>query len=168
MQNNELPVAVIGGGPVGLAAAAHLLERGLRPVVFEAGARVGQAMRDWGHVRMFSPWRYVVDHASRRALDCSGWIMPDPGPAARDLAARLQVQVLAAARRRDAAALRRLDQALRFLAGGHTAGEEALIHRTATLPDAALANAFDRLPIHPRASATPEVRLTGIVLFEPE
>ena len=78
MQNNELPVAVIGGGPVGLAAAAHLLERGLRPVVFEAGARVGQAMRDWGHVRMFSPWRYVVDHASRRALDCSGWIMPDP------------------------------------------------------------------------------------------
>ncbi|HEX6098816.1 MAG TPA: NAD(P)-binding domain-containing protein [Thermoanaerobaculia bacterium] len=77
MQTNELPVAVIGGGPVGLAAAAHLLERGLRPVVFEAGPRVGHAMRGWGHVRMFSPWRYVVDRASKRALAESGWVMPD-------------------------------------------------------------------------------------------
>ncbi|HYI12295.1 MAG TPA: FAD-dependent oxidoreductase [Thermoanaerobaculia bacterium] len=77
MHTNELPVAIIGGGPVGLAAAAHLLERGLRPVVFEAGPRVGHAMRDWGHVRMFSPWRYMVDHASKRALAGSGWVMPD-------------------------------------------------------------------------------------------
>lgn len=77
MQTNELPVAIIGGGPVGLAAAAHLLERGLRPIVFEAGPRVGHAMRDWGHVRMFSPWRYVVDHASKRMLARSGWVMPD-------------------------------------------------------------------------------------------
>ena len=77
MQTNELPVAVIGAGPVGLAAAAHLLERGLRPVVFEGGPRVGHAMRDWGHVRMFSPWRYVVDHAAKRVLAGSGWVMPD-------------------------------------------------------------------------------------------
>ena len=34
----ELPVAVIGAGPVGLAAAAHLAERGVPFVVFEAGA----------------------------------------------------------------------------------------------------------------------------------
>lgn len=79
MQTNQLPVAVIGGGPVGLAAAAHLLERGLRPVVFEAGPRVGHAMRVWGHVRMFSPWRYVVDHASKRLLSEYGWVMPDEG-----------------------------------------------------------------------------------------
>ncbi|MFL6244479.1 MAG: FAD-dependent oxidoreductase, partial [Thermoanaerobaculia bacterium] len=77
MQTSELPVAVIGGGPVGLAAATHLLERGLRPIVFEAGPQVGHAMRDWGHVRMFSPWRYVVDHAAKRMLSESGWVMPD-------------------------------------------------------------------------------------------
>jgi glycine/D-amino acid oxidase-like deaminating enzyme len=77
METNELPVAVIGGGPVGLAAAAHLLERGLLPVVLEAGPRAGHAIREWGHVRMFSPWRYVVDHASKRALEKTGWIMPE-------------------------------------------------------------------------------------------
>ena len=35
---NQLPVAIIGGGPVGAAAAAHLLKRGEAPVLFEAGA----------------------------------------------------------------------------------------------------------------------------------
>ena len=34
---SELPVVVIGAGPQGLAAAAHLLERGLEPLVLEAG-----------------------------------------------------------------------------------------------------------------------------------
>ena len=38
---DDLPVAVIGGGPVGLAAAAHLIARGLPVRLFEAGARVG-------------------------------------------------------------------------------------------------------------------------------
>jgi flavin-dependent dehydrogenase len=37
---STLPVAVIGAGPVGLAAAAHLVGRGLTPLVFEAGASV--------------------------------------------------------------------------------------------------------------------------------
>ena len=90
METNQLPVAVIGGGPVGLAAAAHLLERGIRPIVFEAGPRVGHAVREWGHVRMFSPWRYVVDHASKRALEASGWVMPDEAslPTGLDLVER--------------------------------------------------------------------------------
>ncbi|MFD3843656.1 FAD-dependent oxidoreductase, partial [Streptomyces sp. NPDC058642] len=34
---DQLPVVVIGAGPVGLAAAAHLVERGLDPLVLEAG-----------------------------------------------------------------------------------------------------------------------------------
>ena len=41
-------VAVIGAGPVGLAAAAHLLARGLEPIVFEAGERVGASIRAVG------------------------------------------------------------------------------------------------------------------------
>jgi hypothetical protein len=73
----ELPVAVIGAGPVGLAAAAHLLTRGLRPLVLERGSRVGAAMLEWAHVRVFSPWRYNIDSAARALLEKSDWAEPD-------------------------------------------------------------------------------------------
>ncbi len=73
---SQLPVAIIGAGPVGLAASAHLIERGLKPIVFEAGSEIGANVRDWGHVRMFSPWEYTVDSASVRLLQAHGWQMP--------------------------------------------------------------------------------------------
>ena len=71
-------VAILGGGPVGLAAAAHVLERGMEPVVLEAGPDVAHAVRQWGHVRMFSPWEYNVDRAAERLLDAVGWNKPQP------------------------------------------------------------------------------------------
>lgn len=71
-------VAIIGAGPVGLAAAAHALERGLEPVVLEAGPAAGHAVRQWSHVRMFSPWEYNVDKAAQRLLVQAGWNAPDP------------------------------------------------------------------------------------------
>jgi thioredoxin reductase len=76
--SSELPVAVIGAGPVGLAAAAHLLDRGIEPVIFEAGDRVGASVREWGHVRVFSPWEFNVDPVAERLLVASGWSAPDP------------------------------------------------------------------------------------------
>ena len=78
MSNTDLPIAVIGAGPIGLAAAAHLIRRGARPIVFEAGPGVGHSIRQWGHVRMFSPWRYNIDGASRALLEQTGWQAPDP------------------------------------------------------------------------------------------
>jgi thioredoxin reductase len=75
---NARTIAVIGAGPVGLAAAAHALERGLEPLVLEAGAEIGHAVRQWGHVRMFSSWEHNVDNASARLLDQAGWNRPDP------------------------------------------------------------------------------------------
>ena len=77
MNETSLPVVVIGGGPVGLAAAAHLLARGLQPLVLEAGPEIGHAVRAWGHVRMFSPWRYNIDAAARSLLEREGWSAPD-------------------------------------------------------------------------------------------
>ena len=70
------PVAVIGAGPVGLAAAAHLLARGLDPLVLEAGDAVGASIRRWGHVRVFSPWELDVDPAAAALLADHGWKHP--------------------------------------------------------------------------------------------
>src|SRR5258708_38734669 len=69
-------VAILGGGPVGLAAAAHLLERGMEPVVLEAGPAAGHAVRQWSHVSLFSPWEYAVDKAAERLLATVGWSAP--------------------------------------------------------------------------------------------
>ena len=76
MTNTNLPIAVIGGGPVGLAAVAHLIEQGETPLLFEANDRIGANILTWGHVRMFSPWEYTVDSAMVRLLETTNWQMP--------------------------------------------------------------------------------------------
>lgn len=75
---DALPIAIIGAGPVGLAAAANCVERGMEFVVYEAGDHVASSVRQWGHTRLFSPWQHVVDPASRRLLEASGWKPPAP------------------------------------------------------------------------------------------
>ena len=76
--SSGLPVVVIGAGPVGLAAAAHLTRYRQPFVVLEAGEAAGAAVRQWGHVRTFSPWRYMIDGAAADLLEAGGWSPPDP------------------------------------------------------------------------------------------
>ncbi|MGG3452052.1 FAD-dependent oxidoreductase [Domibacillus aminovorans] len=85
--NTSLPVAIIGGGPVGLAAASHLAERGESFILFESGSHVGANISTWGHVRLFSPWRYNIDKASSRLLNKKGWMIPrlDKLPTGKEL-----------------------------------------------------------------------------------
>src|SRR5690606_8629353 len=71
------PVVVIGAGPIGLAAAAHLSDHGLNPLVLEAGHTAGTAVHDWAHVRLFSTWGEVVDPAAEKLLAPTGWSKPD-------------------------------------------------------------------------------------------
>lgn len=71
-----LPVAIVGAGPVGLAAAAHLIVRRLDVLVFESAEEVAASQRAWGHVRLFSPWRYNVDRAAAQLLGATGWTAP--------------------------------------------------------------------------------------------
>lgn len=70
-------VIVIGAGPVGIAAAAHLVERGLQVTVLEKGHIAGSAMLEWGHVRVFTPWKYLVDRAVERLLNKTSWQYPE-------------------------------------------------------------------------------------------
>ncbi|MFI7355333.1 NAD(P)-binding domain-containing protein [Streptomyces avidinii] len=91
-----LPVAVIGAGPAGLAAAAHLTGRGIKPLVLESGAAAATAVREWGHVRLFSTWSELVDPAAEKLLAPTGWTAPDGAtyPSGADWAA-LYLQPLA-------------------------------------------------------------------------
>ncbi|MFE6967464.1 NAD(P)-binding domain-containing protein [Agromyces sp. NPDC057679] len=84
---SALPVVIVGAGPIGLAAAANLVERGIDFVVLEVGDGIADSVRAWGHTRLFSPWKHLVDPASRRLLEAEGWTLPDPerAPAGREL-----------------------------------------------------------------------------------
>jgi hypothetical protein len=86
----DLPIAVIGAGPVGLAAAAHLLAQGLPVKLYEAGPAVAANLRDWGHVQVFTPWRYCVDAAATALLQRQGWRLPAAAafPTGAELVAR--------------------------------------------------------------------------------
>lgn len=75
--NKSKRVLIIGAGPVGIAAAAHLLSRGINPIVLEKGYFVGSAMSEWGHVRLFSPWKYLIDKEVCKLLENHGWQAPD-------------------------------------------------------------------------------------------
>ncbi|GGY57319.1 flavoprotein [Streptomyces geysiriensis] len=90
MEKQNPPVVVVGAGPVGLAAAAHLVERGIEPLVLEAGPSAATAVRDWAHVRLFSPWAEVTDPAAEELLAPTGWTRPDGTtyPTGRDWAER--------------------------------------------------------------------------------
>ncbi len=74
---NVLPIAIIGAGPVGLAAAAHLQLRGMPFLLFEAGDTVAANILSWKHIRVFSPWRYNIDKAAQQLLLEAGWTHPD-------------------------------------------------------------------------------------------
>ncbi|CAJ0570751.1 unnamed protein product, partial [Mesorhabditis spiculigera] len=75
-ENGKLPVAIIGAGPVGLAAAAQLISKGEPFMLFEAGDEVGANIRKWEHVRLFSPWQYNIDKAAKELLLKANWVAP--------------------------------------------------------------------------------------------
>ncbi len=72
-----LPVAIIGSGPVGLAAAAHLVKRNIPFLLFEAQEQVAANVKSWEHVQVFSPWEFNLDAATVELLEESAWQYPD-------------------------------------------------------------------------------------------
>lgn len=76
--NSDLPVVVLGAGPIGLAAAAELVGCGLPVRVLEAGPEPAAGVRSWAHVRLFSPWSELTSPAGTALLEPSGWTHPEP------------------------------------------------------------------------------------------
>ena len=95
--SEHLPIAIIGAGPIGLAAASHLTLRGQPVRVFEEASQIAPNLRDWGHVRLFSVWDQCVDEAAVTLLKKHGWTSPPANrlPVGRDLV-ELYLEPLAA------------------------------------------------------------------------
>lgn len=87
--------------------------------------------------------------------------------AAIRLTRRLHTLAAEAARERNTASLKALDQALRFCTGGHTAGETLLIEQLAALDSAQLLGALASVPDRPHRLPPHRPRLTGLILFLP-
>ena len=58
-------VAVLGAGPAGLEVGLRLANAGVQVTVFERGGAAAANVRDWGHVRLFSPNSMNVSVAGR-------------------------------------------------------------------------------------------------------
>ncbi len=65
-------VAILGAGPIGLEAALAVADAGLPFTVYEAAERIAASVRDWAHVRLFSPWSLNVSPRVRRRLRDAG------------------------------------------------------------------------------------------------
>lgn len=65
-------VAILGAGPIGLEAALAAAQKGLPFTVYEAADRIAASVRDWAHVRLFSPWRLNASPRVRERLRREG------------------------------------------------------------------------------------------------
>jgi len=72
----KLRIAIVGAGPVGLEAALYAVTLGHRVRVYERGA-VGDHVREWGHVRLFSHFGINRSSLGLRVLRKSGHLLPD-------------------------------------------------------------------------------------------
>ena len=70
-----MDLAIIGGGPVGLEAAARAARMGLATVLFEAG-EVADHVRAWGWLRLFSPFEWNAGPAGLEVLRGQGGELP--------------------------------------------------------------------------------------------
>lgn len=71
----SLRIAILGSGPIGIEAALYGRALGHQVSIYEQG-ELAQALRSWGHVRMFSPWSYNTSALGRARLSLRGIAPP--------------------------------------------------------------------------------------------
>jgi hypothetical protein len=84
-------LAILGAGPTGLEAALAATDLAYPFTLYEAAASAAGHVRDWGHVRLFSPWSLNASPRMRRHLAAIGLEPPggDHCPTGHALAERL-------------------------------------------------------------------------------
>ncbi len=70
-------IAILGAGPTGLEAALAAVDAGCPFTLYEASGGVAGDVRQWGHVRVFTPWKLNVSPRMRRHLHGAGIEVPD-------------------------------------------------------------------------------------------
>jgi hypothetical protein len=116
-------------------------------------------------------WLALLAQVIRERLAITGsrrWVSPDPIPAARKVTRRLNGLIREAARLRQADRLRRLQLALAFAGGGHTAGEAMRLDNISEWADRKLESELARFVTHPEIWDELEVRLTGLIVYGPK
>ncbi len=77
MTESKPRIAIIGAGPAGLEAALAAADHGYPFKLYEASDRVAAHVREWAHVRLFSPWGLNISPRMRRHLERAGRELPD-------------------------------------------------------------------------------------------
>jgi hypothetical protein len=76
MTTKPSSIAILGAGPIGLEAALAAVQHGFDVTVYEQSHCVAAHIRDWGHVRMFSPFGMNSSERGRTALRQRGHRLP--------------------------------------------------------------------------------------------
>lgn len=72
-------IAILGAGPTGIEAALAAVEGGFPFTLFEAAPGAAGHLRQWGHVRLFTPWEMSVSSRVRDRLAAAGVDVPSSG-----------------------------------------------------------------------------------------
>src|SRR6185503_6844419 len=72
-------IAILGAGPIALEAALYARVLGYDVVIYEAGSQVAEAVHQWGHVRMFTPFGMNRSPLGLQALHAQDESYAPPG-----------------------------------------------------------------------------------------
>ena len=72
-----MKIAIVGGGPIGMEALLYGTLAGADVQLFERG-RIGENVRRWGHVGLFTEWKRDRSPLGERLLRERGDSLPDP------------------------------------------------------------------------------------------
>ncbi len=78
-QRTALRAAIIGAGPIGIAAALYAVRAGYTTRVYEREPEIASSVRAWGHLTLWTPWGQNRFDLGNAILSSRGTILPSGG-----------------------------------------------------------------------------------------